>query len=598
MRKIILVFIILFSPAISFAQADKIFKENSKAVVVVVTYNEKGEAISQGSGFIVSEDGAVVTNYHVISNARDIKVKAGDKILDVEGLILADKENDLVILKIKGEKFPVVKLGDIARINIGEKVYVISSPQGLENTVSDGILSGIREITSDKKILQITAPISSGSSGSPVFNSNGEVIGIATFIIKEAQNLNFAMPVNYIKGKIGSEKVTALKESKIEDYKKTAEYWFYLGLAYYKLGKYKDAIESFKQSITIKPDSAEANLNLSASYDKLGNYSDAIEPLKRAIKIKPDYAEAHYILGLAYGKLGMNKEAIDAFKQAIEPFKQAIRIEPDDAETHFCLGSIYALLNNEDSALEEYKILKNLDPQMANKLFDLITPAAPVKGAEWENIGEDDKTKISLDLSSIKKLPNHYYRVWRETVFKNASDTIKSSKEYNEYDCDNKRSKTLQQTLYKKDGDVKTFNEKKSWKYIIPDTQEELPFMLVCNNDRGKWDKLSEDDETDLYLDWSSQEKLFDGNYRIWAKMVNKDPSDTSESQIGYMELDCENKKALLIILIIFQRDGSTEYLGETTLVSLPANTWRDVPNSNLYYKVCSKQSKGIEETK
>ena len=88
------------------ANADKIFKENNKAVVVVVTYNAKGKPISQGSGFIVRPDGAVITNYHVISNAVDIAVKAGDKVLKVEGLLYIDKENDLVILKIKGKELP------------------------------------------------------------------------------------------------------------------------------------------------------------------------------------------------------------------------------------------------------------------------------------------------------------------------------------------------------------------------------------------------------------------------------------------------------------------------------------------------------------
>ena len=258
-----LLLLIIFFPSICLAaDADKIFKENNKAVVVVVTFDANDNPISQGSGFIVRADGAVVTNYHVISNAKVIKIKVGDKILNVEGLIYTDKENDLVILKAKGEKLQTVRLGDIAKTNIGEKVYVISSPEGLENTISDGILSGIREITSDKKVFQITAPISPGSSGSPVFNNNGEVIGIATFLIKEAQNLNFAMPVNLIKDKIGSKKFTALKELEIEDYKKTAEYWFNLGFAYDESGKYKEAIESYKEAIRIKPDFTDAHNNL------------------------------------------------------------------------------------------------------------------------------------------------------------------------------------------------------------------------------------------------------------------------------------------------------------------------------------------------
>lgn len=322
---------LLLIPSISFAEANKIFKENNKAVVVIIAYDQKGKPISQGSGFIVRHDGAIVTNYHVISNAKGIAVKAGEKVLEVEGFLYMDKENDLVILKAKAKNLPFVKIGDINKANIGEKVYVIISPKGLENTISDGILSGIRDITSDKKIFQITAPVSSGSSGGPVFNKNGEVIGIATFIIKEAQNLNFAMPVDLIKDKIGKKKITALKDTVIEDYEKTAEYWFYLGYYYGEAGMHKEAVEAFKQ----------------------------------AINIKPDFSEAHYNLGIAYGSLGMYKEAIEAFKQAI-------RIKPDDAEAHFGLGLCYLILNDRGSALEEYKILKDLNPELANKLFNLI----------------------------------------------------------------------------------------------------------------------------------------------------------------------------------------------------------------------------------
>jgi len=295
--QILILITITLSSGIAFADADRIFTENNKAVVVVITFNQKGEAISQGSGFFVTEDGAVVTNYHVINNAVSIKIKAGDKVLNVEGLLYIDKENDLVILKANEKSLPTVKLGDADKSVIGEKVYVIGSPQGLENTISDGILSGIREIGPKRKILQITAPISEGSSGGPVFNKNAEVIGIATFIVKEAQNLNFVMPVNLIKEKITINKTIALQNAGIEDYKKLAEYWFYLGFAY------------------------------------------------------------------------SNKEM---FKEAIGAYKQAIRINPDYAVAHFNLGGIYLILNDRGSALEQYKILKSLEPELANKLFNLI----------------------------------------------------------------------------------------------------------------------------------------------------------------------------------------------------------------------------------
>ena len=259
---LLLIAAILLVPTLCFSEANIIFKENNDAIAVIVTYDSKGNPIGLGSGFIVRGDGAIVTNYHVIENARRIEIKVGDKVYEVEGLLHQDMSNDIVILKAKAKGLKTVKIGDIKKLEIGEKVYVISSPQGFENTISEGILSGIREIDSKRKILQITAPISAGSSGGAVFNKNGEVIGIATFILKESQNLNFAMPINVLRDKISNGVTKPLKDAEFKEYKKTVDYWFFLGVYLYDNRLCEDAIEAFKQAILIKPDLAEAHYNL------------------------------------------------------------------------------------------------------------------------------------------------------------------------------------------------------------------------------------------------------------------------------------------------------------------------------------------------
>ncbi len=335
---LIISFVFLVTPTVSFADAEakRIYKENNNAVVMVTAYDEEGDEICIGSGFIVKRDGVVVTNYHVIGMARDIKVKAGDKVFDVEGLIFTDKENDLAILKAKAKDMPVVKLGVIGEANIGEHVYVIGYPLGLAKTISNGLLRGIREIDEKREILQITAPISPGNSGSPVFNSNGEVIGVATTsgdatTPYETRNLAFAISVKLIEDKFSSKSVTAIKDSGLEDYINTPMYWNQLGNAYNGAGKHEEAIESYKQ----------------------------------AISIDPDFVYAHSNLGVAYGKSGK-------YKEAIKSYQQTIKIDPDDATAHYGLGVTYIILRDKSSALKQHKILKKLDTKMAKELLGMI----------------------------------------------------------------------------------------------------------------------------------------------------------------------------------------------------------------------------------
>lgn len=261
----------------------------------------------------------------------------------IENLINFDENNDIALFKVEGKELSTVKIITDYKPKQGDGIVVIGSPMGLETTISDGIISNVR---GNRGLIQITAPVSIGSSGSPVFNLKGEAIGIATFLIEGGQNLNFAIPVKYV--------ATLLNESKKP--KK----------------KIKPALEPAPapetpaQAPSLEPvDKAEAYFNLGSEYFYSGKYNEAIEALKQAIRIKPNYAEAHYNLGIMYSKL-------DMYKEAIESYKQAIRIKPDFAEAHYILGLSYLIINDRGSALEEYKILKELDSEKANELFNLI----------------------------------------------------------------------------------------------------------------------------------------------------------------------------------------------------------------------------------
>ena len=173
-------------------------KQHSRSIVQIFAQDRDGKEIATGSGFIVKPEGVVVTNYHVIERAHTASVKTADgDIYDGALVVDADKRKDLVILRIKALNLPVAQLGDSDKIEVGQHVIAIGNPLGLTGSVSDGIVSAIRQVEG-YKVIQLTAPISPGSSGGPLLNDFGEVIGV-TFAGLGGQNLNLAIPINYVK---------------------------------------------------------------------------------------------------------------------------------------------------------------------------------------------------------------------------------------------------------------------------------------------------------------------------------------------------------------------------------------------------------------
>ena len=167
-------------------------------VLLVMDNNETQEAKS-GSGFFIAED-IVVTNFHVIKETTEgyAKIYGQDRIYEVLGVVGIDEKNDLALLKIKGIKGKPLKLNTDDSTAIGDEVFAVGNPKGLEGTFSQGIVSSIRK-TEKTNLLQITASISAGSSGGAILNNKGQVVGVAVGAIESGQSLNFAIPVSLLR---------------------------------------------------------------------------------------------------------------------------------------------------------------------------------------------------------------------------------------------------------------------------------------------------------------------------------------------------------------------------------------------------------------
>ena len=170
-----------------------------RSTVLVVMKDANGQPLSLGSGFFVRDD-QIATNLHVAEGAARgyAKLVGKETKFNIEGYTAIDEKRDLIILKVASYGVEIVSLGNSDFAQVGETVYAVGNPRGLEGTFSDGIISSIRPVGHDK-LIQITAPLSPGSSGGPVLNRKGEVIGVSVLTIRDGQNLNFAIPVNYLK---------------------------------------------------------------------------------------------------------------------------------------------------------------------------------------------------------------------------------------------------------------------------------------------------------------------------------------------------------------------------------------------------------------
>ncbi len=171
------------------------------SVVLLKNLDASGEEVGEGTGFVI-HDGYILTNHHVVEGASRMQAVLPDKrVLELPGILAQDEGHDLAILAAPTHALQPLPLVPSDRIDPGERVVVLGNPLGFSSTLSDGIVSAWREKGFDKDpdfikgpLLQITAPISEGSSGSPVLNLDGQVVGVAVAFYEGGQSLNFAVP--------------------------------------------------------------------------------------------------------------------------------------------------------------------------------------------------------------------------------------------------------------------------------------------------------------------------------------------------------------------------------------------------------------------
>jgi len=306
--------------------------------------------------------GLVVTTYHVIKGTSSVSVQLNNGAsFTTEKIVFASPEKDFAILKVAGRSLPALRLGDSDKIRPGQAVVALGSPLGLENSVSSGVVSGFRELK-EGAFIQTTTPISEGSSGGPLLDMQGDVIGITARSAPEGQNVNFAIPINEIKAVATKPALASEADRSLQLYLE--------GVLYLDRQDYVKAEKAFARATELNPNNFDAWMDLGNVYYVTGEFDKEFVAFRKAVQLRPDSDDAHFSLATGYEDKG-------DFGSAVTEYHRTIWLNPKHTEALFNLAIIQLIQGNRAEAAGYYKKLQPLNRGLALELQRLLQLTKP-----------------------------------------------------------------------------------------------------------------------------------------------------------------------------------------------------------------------------
>ena len=312
-----LTLVLMLPQAVLALTASQVYERVKDSVVVIKAYDRAGKLMGLGSG-VVLPLGDIVTNYHVFKTGFRHAVVQGGKAVPAT-VKAGDPKKDLCILSAPGLAVVPARLGWASRLKVGEPVYAVAAPQGLELSLSEGIVSQLRG--GRPPLIQTTVAISQGSSGGGLFNAEGELVGIMTFYVEGGQSLNFAMPVEWVRalaaattpgqGVVLGEKNSAAPAAG----KPSPGGWGNRADGLIRSQDWQGLMTHGRQWTQAEPANALAWFNFGLACQELGRRREAIDAYREALRHKPNYAPAWNNLAVAYASSGNRNAALEAAKE-------------------------------------------------------------------------------------------------------------------------------------------------------------------------------------------------------------------------------------------------------------------------------------------
>jgi len=401
-RYTLLFTVIPILPLLASERASNIEKIVEQATAEVLTYGQMGKRLNKATGFFIKDDSTLVTNWHVLEGVCYAKIQTFDnKLRKIKGIVAENKESDIIVVSVD---IPSAKVQPLTLSNslpqIGDSIVMIAYTIAYGRQITYGIVKEIHETIECGTVIEITAPIIPGASGSPVVNLNGQVVAIATYRkVIDGEWCYYAMPVTEIQEikrdsqisfaewhagcaddhffaakdyyedgvnlTFKSDYNTALLffEKALREFPDYAECYVEIGICNERLKRHKQAVKAYKKAIQIQQDCVVAYNGLGIAHYNLGSYREALEAYKKVLELEPSYPETYYNLGNIYLELGK-------YNDAVEKFEYFLTIQPDRTEAHFALASAYVNLQRFEDAISRFNQVIFLKPDLPEAYYN------------------------------------------------------------------------------------------------------------------------------------------------------------------------------------------------------------------------------------
>jgi tetratricopeptide (TPR) repeat protein len=335
------------------AQALNIFNNFKDGVITLKSIGEDDSVIYNGTGFAVGEK-IIATNYHLISMAKSIEGTTADgKNVKIKGIVDYNKETNIALLEIN-KKIPVLPLGDFETLKFGSKVFLIGSNQIGQISAYPGKIIYIGDPITNIKVADSSIDAGDEASGGPVFNENGQVVGIIFY--PETSSSKIIIPISVLNRVNKDSAEVKVKSMEPEDYFSTLEGAYFTGHSFATVNNLIIAESNLKRVAELKPDDLKTKMTLAEVLTRGRAFAEAVSTYKNITELDPDSDEAYLKMGTVYIEMRN-------WKEAISPLERAVELNSDNTDAYYNIGVAYEELKDYEKAIENYKKYIESNPQ-------------------------------------------------------------------------------------------------------------------------------------------------------------------------------------------------------------------------------------------